>query len=103
MFPVWMWDQWPWTNPLSAPRGRSSTRQVARTFVAGRFGLGMSRKFTHRLDVARVVERKRSALAAHATQMARPDERPDWMTLTDVAGGEWVRQLIGPTEFYAAT
>lgn len=102
MFPVWMWDQWPWTNPLSAPRGRSSKRHIARTLLTGGLGLRVSSQFTHRLDIARVLDRKRAALAAHTSQMSRADDRQEWMTLTDVAGGDWVRQLTGPTEFYTA-
>jgi LmbE family N-acetylglucosaminyl deacetylase len=102
MFPVWMWDQWPWTNPLSAPRGRNSKRQIARTLLTGGLGLRASSQFTHHVDVARVLDRKRAALAAHASQMSRADDRQEWMTLTDVAGGDWVRQLTGPTEFYTA-
>jgi LmbE family N-acetylglucosaminyl deacetylase len=102
MFPVWMWDQWPWTNPLAAPRGRSSKRQIARTLVTGGLGVRVTSRFTHRVDVAGVLDRKTAALDAHASQMRRADGRQDWMTLTDVAGGDWVRQLTGPTEFYTA-
>ena len=38
MFPVWLWDQWPWTNPLTPPRRRHSRRQIVSVALRDRFG-----------------------------------------------------------------
>ena len=100
LYPVWLWDQWPFTNPLSAPRARSSTRAVVRTAVDHRLGLRLARSLGRRLDVAAVLERKRAALDAHASQMVRPTNAPNWTTLADVAGGDWLDLLVRPTELY---
>lgn len=100
LYPVWLWDQWPFTNPLSAPRARSSTRAVVRSAVDHRLGLGLARSLGRRLDVAAVLERKRAALDAHASQMVRPTHAPNWITLADVAGGDWLDLLVRPTELY---
>lgn len=100
LYPVWLWDQWPFTNPLSAPRSRTSTQAVVRTAVEHRFGLGLARSLCRRLDVGSVLGRKRAALDAHVSQMVRPTDAPNWLTLADVAGGDWLDLLVRPTELY---
>ena len=74
-----------------------------RTAVDHRLGLALSRSLRRRLDVASVLSRKRSAVDAHATQMVRPDDTPDWPTLADVSGGDWLDLLVRPTELYGLT
>lgn len=103
LYPVWLWDQWPFTNPLSAPRARTSTSTVVRTAIDHRLGLGLSRSLQRSLDIASVLGRKRAALDAHASQMVRPPDAPDWLTLADVAGGDWLDLLVQPTELYGMT
>lgn len=101
LFPVWLWDQFPYTNPFSPPRERTSPRAIARTAWRGRLGWGLPNELSRRVDVRPVLERKRHALEAHATQMARRDDRADWVTLADVADGEWLDRLLQPDEYFA--
>jgi len=68
-YPVWLWDQWPWTNPLDPPRVRHTNRQIVRIAARDRLGIGLTRYLTHRVDVTSTLELKRSALAAHRSQM----------------------------------
>jgi LmbE family N-acetylglucosaminyl deacetylase len=103
LYPVWLWDQWPWTNPLAAPRARHSMLAVAERAARGRLGLALCRKLTHKIDIEAVLDRKRAALAAHATQTSRIDGRSDWLTLADVANGDWLDQLLCGTEYFART
>jgi LmbE family N-acetylglucosaminyl deacetylase len=101
LYAVWVWDQWPFTNPLASPRGRSSPRAIARGALRHRFGFGLGRSLRHRLDITDVLAVKRSALGAHSTQMSRPQGADSWLTLSDVAGGDWLELLLRPHELYA--
>ena len=69
----------------------------------GRLGFGVGRRFTHVVDIGEVIDRKRAALAAHATQTSRPDDFPDWMVLEDVSNGDWLDLLTQPHELYSLT
>ena len=101
LFAVWLWDQFPFPNPLTGLGERTSPQAIARLAWRGRLGSGMPGQLTRRADVGSVLERKRHALDAHATQMSRLDDRPDWVTLGDVAGGDWLDRLVGPVEYFA--
>jgi len=99
-FPVWLWDQWPWTNPLAPPRVRHSDREIVKIAARDRLGLAMTKYMTHSVDVTATLELKRSALAAHRSQMDRPADDPTWITLSDICDGEWIDWMLQPTEFY---
>jgi LmbE family N-acetylglucosaminyl deacetylase len=102
LYPVWLWDQWPFTNPWSAPRARTTTRAAVRTAVEHRLGLGLARSLRWRVDITPVLGRKQAALDAHTSQMVRPPDAPDWLTLADVSGGDWLDLLVRPVELYGA-
>jgi LmbE family N-acetylglucosaminyl deacetylase len=99
-YAIWLWDQWPWTNPLAPPRGRRGRRQVLRGMVDSTFGLSMSRLLNTRIDVSDALEMKTRALAEHRTQMTRYDDRPEWITLADIDHGAWLSHFALPFEFF---
>jgi LmbE family N-acetylglucosaminyl deacetylase len=101
LYPVWLWDQFPFTNPWSAPRERHSSRSILRIAARDRLGWRIPGMLNRQIDVSSVLERKRTALREHATQMTRQDDRTDWPTLADIAGGDWLDRLLQPNEFYA--
>jgi LmbE family N-acetylglucosaminyl deacetylase len=74
---------------------------VIRRAVLGRGGLALCAELRYKVDIAAVLDRKREALAAHATQTSRVDGRGDWLTLADVAHGEWLGQQMSGTEYFA--
>ncbi len=100
LYPVWMWDQWPWTNPLSRPRARHGAKQILRVVVRSRLGLRVLHEWTHHVHVGTVIDRKRAALHAYRTQMSSEDRPDGWLTLGDVANGEWLAQLLGEREYF---
>jgi LmbE family N-acetylglucosaminyl deacetylase len=102
LYPVWMWDQFPWTNPFAPPRARHSRRQIVRIACRDRLGSRLIHELDRRVDVSGVLDVKRAALAAHRSQMERENGRPDWSTLSDVAHGDWLAQLTRSTEYYTA-
>jgi LmbE family N-acetylglucosaminyl deacetylase len=101
LYPVWLWDQWPWTNPLSPPRARHGPKQVLRVAARGGLGVRVLRQWTHHLDLGPMRERKRIALEAHRTQMSSQDRPAGWLTLPDVANGQWLAQLLDEREYFA--
>ncbi len=101
LYPVWLWDQFPFTNPWSAPRNRHSSRSILRIAVRDRLGSRIPGILNRRIDVSSVLERKRAALHEHATQMRQQDDSSDWLTLADIARGDWLERSLQPNEFYA--
>lgn len=99
-YPIWLWDQWPWTNPLAAPRGRRGRRQVLRTTAHTRLGLQMNRLLNVRVEVRDVLGIKARALAEHQTQVSRYGGRGDWVTLGDIDSGVWLSNFARPYEFF---
>lgn len=98
LYGVWLWDQFPWTNPFAALRA-ASTRQALTLAARERGGLRMLGRFTHRLDLDDGGAVKRQAIERHTTQMSRAGH--DGPTLADVAGGDWLHTLLRPFELYA--
>ncbi|MGE3077146.1 MAG: PIG-L deacetylase family protein [Dehalococcoidia bacterium] len=101
-YPVWLWDRWPWTNPLASPRQRHGGKAkltLARTAVDWR----MHRHLSTRVDVTPTLGRKIAALAAHRTQMTRFDGTPGWLTLGDIDHGNWLSNSLGEFEFFRVT
>lgn len=102
-FPVWLWDQWPWTNPLAEPRGRLGRRSLARMTIECRLGFGLTRRFPHVVDISTVHDRKLRAISAHQTQSGSPDEATVGPMLEDVSGGDWLGLLMQGFELFATT
>lgn len=95
-YPIWIWVQWPFAastrdGAVSAPR-----RWIRR----GRSLERLLRDFRWRVDVQEQLEAKRRALAEHRSQVERPADHPDWPTLGDVAGGDFLRSLFRGFEIF---
>lgn len=97
-YPVWLWQEWPWCRPehyqLGGRRARWAARLAAARAVDG---------FRTGVNVVPVLARKREALAAHRSQVERLVDDPAWGVLGDVAGGEFLRRLLGPWEVFKTT
>lgn len=96
-YPVWYWYHWPWVRLRRDQFGlwRTAARQTLRTLG----GLTALSSLNRQAYVGDVLERKRTALAAHETQMRRPETDAGWATLTDLAGGDFIGRLL--TEYEA--
>jgi LmbE family N-acetylglucosaminyl deacetylase len=97
-YPIWYWYHWPWVKLIGDLPGmwKTTTRQTVRT------GAGFDTLFALNrcAYVADVLDTKRSALAAHKSQTRRPEGDPDWTTLSDLAGGEFVARLLSDYEVF---
>jgi len=97
-YPVWYWYHWPWTTTSGDLPGlqRLTVSQTIRT-AAGSRALTTLNKIAY---VGDVLEVKRNALAAHASQTERPEDQDDWQTLADLSGGDFVRRLLADYEMF---
>jgi LmbE family N-acetylglucosaminyl deacetylase len=96
-YAVWSWRYWPLVgregsllNPRTWVRNAASTAR----------GMRRSSEFRTRVDISPVLERKRTALARHASQLERREGDPRWDTLRDVDGGEFIECFFEGHEFY---
>jgi LmbE family N-acetylglucosaminyl deacetylase len=97
-YPIWYWYHWPWI-PIAGDlpgRWRSNLKQTART-AAGLKALATLNAYA---AVGDVLHLKRHALAAHASQMAKPPGTAEWITLGDLGRGEFLRRLLADYEAF---
>jgi LmbE family N-acetylglucosaminyl deacetylase len=99
-YPVWWWFHWPWVRLSLRPT--ALTRDLWQGTVRNAFGLRTARVFNRWLHLNGLCERKQAALAAHATQMTRLGDSPQWPVLADVADGDFLARLLKDREFFAA-
>jgi len=94
-YPVWFWEHWPW---MQTPTWWNSRRRraVKRAVMAPVRELCDLQWW---VDVSEMLERKRAALDAHATQMSSMDD--NWETLADVSDGAFLDRLLQPREWFA--
>jgi len=92
-YPVWFWNHWPWMRQ-STGTTTERLRHFARESLAGLMD------FNTRVCVRDVLEKKIAALNCHKTQMTRFDASEQWLTLNDVAGGDFIRCLLGDREIF---
>jgi LmbE family N-acetylglucosaminyl deacetylase len=84
-YPVWFWFHWPWVY-LSGS-GRQALRNIKHGLSVYR---SLRNDFRSCVEVAGVLERKRTALEQHKSQVQRLVPDPKWQTLGDVSGGEFL-------------
>jgi LmbE family N-acetylglucosaminyl deacetylase len=97
-YPIWYWYHWPWVRMTGdLPRQwRLTVRQTLRTAA----GLRSTSAFNSQIYVGDVLEVKRRALAAHASQTERRSGNPVWPVLADLSGGEFVERLLTDYETF---
>ena len=99
-YPVWWWFHWPWVRLVCRPRGLALDvwRQTLRTW----FGCRPARPFNRWVDLDGLLDRKRTALAQHISQMSRPPGQPHWPILADIAAGDFLNCFFREREFMMA-
>jgi LmbE family N-acetylglucosaminyl deacetylase len=94
---VWFWNHWP-RVPLELGSRRDLFRVLFET-ATGNYHL--LRDFDRYVDVSDVLELKRGYLGEYRSQMTRLVDDEQWLTLGDVAGGEFLRCFFSPREYFA--
>jgi LmbE family N-acetylglucosaminyl deacetylase len=98
-YPVWFWHHWPWVNWRQ--NTARETGQVARNTLKNRFGRRLLSDFKRPVYVGDVLERKQEALRQHRSQMQRLLPDPRWLTLPDVAGGDFLSCFFQEYELFS--
>jgi len=96
-YPVWRWRHWPTTSMASSPHG---LRALLTGGLRAGFGLRLFAEFRTSVAIHGLLEQKRAVLSHHASQLQRPDGDPDWETLGDVDGGEFLDCFFQEYEMY---
>ena len=94
-YPVWFWCNWPWTNHSKNQKQSSASWQ--QNWVTGANWL---KYFRYAVDIKEILELKRLALDQHRSQMTRLIRDPRWLTLGDVAQGEFLPCFFQNYEFF---
>lgn len=98
-YPIWGWDRWPWLEPRPGARGHPwSTVKAIRE--GWRTSLGLLVDCNCAVDVGQVLDRKKSALAKHRSQVERMGGDPDWGTLGEHAQGRFLQMLLRRNEAF---
>jgi len=97
-YPVWFWHHWPWVGLRQ--RRPPGSRPVLRNTRRTRLGVRLLTDFRWAVDVRGVLERKRTALEAHRSQMSRLEANSRWPTLHDVAEGAFLACFFQPYEVF---
>jgi LmbE family N-acetylglucosaminyl deacetylase len=97
-YPIWWWFHWPWTRLSLRPT--PLRRDLWRATLRHAFGLRPARVFNRWVHLNGLLERKRAALAEHASQMTRLDGSAEWPVLDDVADGDFLARLLNDKEFF---
>lgn len=92
-YPVWFWNHWPWMQAPGAGVAGSTLRFV-------RESLALLMDLNTRVAIGDVLETKIAALECHRTQMTHFDGTDEWLTLYDVADGDFLRCLLRDVELF---
>ena len=95
-YPVWLWHALPWVRFEYEGRRRLASQLAQMIQVLGRFLL----HFNCRVDIRRVLDAKKAALAKHETQMARRNGDSRWLTLGDVGDGDFLQCFFRDHEIF---
>ncbi|HEX2369032.1 MAG TPA: PIG-L deacetylase family protein [Acidimicrobiia bacterium] len=100
-YPVWWWQHWPWGPlPINGRGGvRKFPRRMKAALAAARTGEPTA-GFTWAVPVTDVLEQKRAAIAAHASQVTRFGDDPRWESLLDEGGGEFLERFLTAYELF---
>ena len=97
-YPIWYWFHWPWVG-IDA-RGSQLFKIIVKNSIAYRLGLNSLKDFNFSVYVADFLDQKRNALKQHRTQMTRFIEDERWMTLPDIANGQFVSCFFTDYEYF---
>jgi LmbE family N-acetylglucosaminyl deacetylase len=97
-YPVWFWHHWPWVSLKSQyPEER---RAILKNTISTILGWRLFLDFNYFIDITGELEIKCQALEQHKTQMSRLLPDRSWLTLHDVANGEWLNCFFQEMEIY---
>jgi LmbE family N-acetylglucosaminyl deacetylase len=97
-YPIWYWFHWPWVGIDFHEEFFSKI--ILKNTITYRFGMNSIGDFNCGFNVTEVLERKRTALEQHRTQMRRVIENEEWLTLPDISNGQFLACFFTGREFF---
>lgn len=97
-YPVWLWNNWPWTAHLR----REDPRRVRLQRML-RDGFSLAFGCSTRVDVRSVLKHKMYALDAYRSQVQRHQGNPQWPILSDVSDGAFLDRFLTGWEVFRRT
>lgn len=97
-YPVWFWYHWPWVG-LNL-RSQGERKAIVKNTLTTRLGWRLFTDFNCSLDISSVLTLKCQALEQHRTQMSSLIPEKGWLTLHDVAAGDWLACFFREKEIY---
>jgi LmbE family N-acetylglucosaminyl deacetylase len=94
-YPVWFWYHWPWTRLEGRLRQRLNSLRES-----WEFSRCLLRDFRCSVRVGAVLDQKRAALAQHRSQVERLVDDPNWRTLGEVSGGDFLDCFFQEREIF---
>jgi LmbE family N-acetylglucosaminyl deacetylase len=94
-YPVWFWCHWPWMKLVWFRGTPVGNLKIAIRSLQRRFSLGLDpwTEFNATSD-------KQEALACHHSQLDKQMDRSDWITLAEVADGDFLECFAQPREIF---
>ena len=86
-YPVWFWNQFPWTG-FSNPKNKLSSSWL------------FLKHFRCHVDISSVLEQKKNALQQHKSQIERLIPHRSWSILADVSQGEFLNCFLQDSEYF---
>lgn len=99
-YPVWFWMHWPWVAVWQGGRPIVKTRAVVSNSFEALFGARALADLRYSVDISDVLDLKRAALAQHRSQMEQIISDPRWLTLGQIANGEFLALFYHQREFF---
>jgi LmbE family N-acetylglucosaminyl deacetylase len=96
-YPIWFWRQWPWTN---LGNSKQEILTVLKKSLNSGLGLSFLTNFRFSVNIKANLNLKRAALAQHKSQMTQLIPNSNWLTLEDVANGEFLACFFQDYEFF---
>ena len=97
-YPIWYWFHWPWVG--MDIRDGHYFRIIGKNTLAFRLGIRSLDDFNYSVYVDEFLEQKRNALMQHRTQMTRFVEDERWITLSDIANGQFISCFFTDYEYF---
>lgn len=96
-YPIWFWDQWPWTERALYSGG---LRKFIKTSLITGMGSRLIRDFRYFIPIQETLALKRVALDQYRSQMTRLVPDPDWLILGDIACGDFLNCFFQEREVF---
>lgn len=98
-YPVWFWLSWPWVG-FSQNIPPIKPRHILKNSLLAGFGMRAFLDLKVEVDIADVLEQKRTAIAQHKSQTEKLIDDPGWVTLEDLSNGEFMDCFYQDNEFF---